>query len=74
MNTPFVKQLKRRCEFRINKLLNENNQNNINNIFNKNFSLSSDKKEEINSEIIPALKELTKNVAQKFNIFNGDVR
>nr|CAD2196049.1 unnamed protein product [Meloidogyne enterolobii] len=38
MNTPFVKQLKRRCEFRINKLLNENNnQNNINNIFNKNF-------------------------------------
>ncbi|CAK5078768.1 unnamed protein product [Meloidogyne enterolobii] len=75
MNTPFVKQLKRRCEFRINKLLNENNnQNNINNIFNKNFFLSSDKKkEEIKSELIPALKELTKNVAQKFNIFNGDV-
>uniref|UniRef100_A0A914M7V4 Uncharacterized protein n=1 Tax=Meloidogyne incognita TaxID=6306 RepID=A0A914M7V4_MELIC len=73
MNTPFVKQLKRRCEFRINKLLNENNQNNINNIFNKNFFLSSDKKEEINSEIIPALKELTKNVAQKFNLCNGDV-
>uniref|UniRef100_A0A1I8AXM8 Uncharacterized protein n=1 Tax=Meloidogyne hapla TaxID=6305 RepID=A0A1I8AXM8_MELHA len=68
MNTSFVRQLRKRCEFRINKLLNENIEEN--NIFNKNFSLSSDKKE-INSELIPALKELTKNVAQKFG--SGDV-